>query len=267
MFFNKQLIASDSLLSASLAFISFSLVASSIYCFNDIVDLEFDKQHKSKKNRVLASGLILKKEAKIGMLFCVILGLGVSYFFSGFSLFLVLASYFVLNILYTLVFKKIIVLDVMCIAASFVLRLLAGGVATHTELSYWILIMVILLALFLAFAKRRDEVVIYLEDEILVRSNIDKYSLRFLDAILMVLSFIIIILYLAYSFSSEIEAQFNNDYVWLTSIFVILGLFRYNWLIKLRRNFVNPTKILLKDKVMQFVVIGWIISFYIIIYT
>lgn len=266
MFFNKQLISFDSLFSALIAFITFSFVASSIYCFNDIVDLEFDKQHKSKKNRALASGLVSIKEAKICMLVCVLLAFGLSYFFSGFSLFLVLASYFLMNILYTLIFKKVIVLDVVFIAISFVLRLVAGGVATHTELSYWIIIMVILLALFLAFAKRRDEVVIYLEDKILVRSNIDKYSLKFLDSILIVLSLVIIILYLAYSNSDEIKAQFNCDYIWLTSIFVTFGLLRYRRLIKLRRNYVNPTQILLKDKAMQFIVLGWIISFYIIIY-
>ncbi|WP_225034949.1 UbiA prenyltransferase family protein [Winogradskyella sp. SM1960] len=267
MFFNKQLVSFDSLISATIAFFLFSFIASSIYCFNDIVDLEFDKQHKSKKNRVLASGLVSINEARICMFVCSLLGLGLSYYLSGFDLFLVLTIYFLINVLYTLIFKKIMVLDVMFIAASFVLRLLAGGVATNTELSYWIIIMVTLLALFLAFAKRRDEVVIYMEDKILVRSNIDKYSLKFLDSILTVLSLAITMFYLAYTFSPETKAQFNSDYIWLTSIFVILGLFRYGRLIKLRQNYVNPTKILLKDKAMQFIVFSWIISFYIIIYT
>lgn len=267
MFFNKQFVSFDTLFSASIAFISFSFVASSIYCFNDIADLEFDKQHKSKKNRALASGLVSIKEAKVSMLICALLGFGLSYFISGFSLFLILAIYFFINVLYTLIFKKVIVLDVMFIAASFVLRLIAGAVATHTILSHWIIIMVILLALFLAFAKRRDEVVIFLEDDIQVRSNIDKYSLKFLDSILIILSLVIIILYLAYSNSTEIKAQFNSNYIWLTSIFVISGLLRYGKLIKLRRNYVNPTKILLKDRAMQLIVLGWIICFYIIIYT
>ncbi len=266
MFFNKQFVSYDSLFQASIAFISFSFVASAIYCFNDIIDVEFDKSHKTKKNRPIASGVISKREAKICLSVCVVLGFLLPYFFSEFGLLWVLVSYFIINILYTLIFKQIIVLDVILIATSFVLRLLAGGVATSTELSHWIIIMVVLLALFLAFAKRRDELIIYLEEKVLVRKNINKYSLKFLDTTLKTLSLLIIILYLAYSFSPEIKMQFNSSYIWLTSIFVVLGLFRYNKLIKLRHSYVNPTKILLKDFPLQLIVAGWIISFYIIIY-
>ncbi|WP_296380971.1 UbiA prenyltransferase family protein [Winogradskyella sp.] len=266
MFFNKQFVSYDSLFYATIAFFSFSFVASAIYCFNDIVDVEFDKNHKTKKNRPIASGVISKRDAIICMLICMVLGFLLSYFFSRFGLFWVLVSYFIINVLYTLIFKQIIVLDVVLIATSFVLRLLAGGVATSTELSHWIIIMVVLLALFLAFAKRRDELVVYIEEKVLVRKNIDKYSLKFLDTTLKILSLLIIILYLAYSFSPEIKTQFNSSYIWLTSIFVVLGLFRYNKLIKMRHSSVNPTKILLKDLPLQLIIIGWIISFYIIIY-
>ncbi|MBC3844828.1 UbiA prenyltransferase family protein [Winogradskyella echinorum] len=267
MFFNKQFVSYDSLLQASIAFISFSLIASAIYCFNDIVDIEFDKKHIKKKNRPIASGLISKREAQICMFICIVLGFLTSYFFNGLGLFWVILSYFIINILYSLMFKQIVVVDVVFIAVSFVLRLIAGSVATNTRLSHWIIIMVVLLALFLAFAKRRDELIIYLEEKVLVRKNIDKYSLKLLDATLKILALLIIILYLMYSFSEEIKMQFNSEYIWLTSIFVALGLFRYGRLIQLRHNYVNPTKILLRDFPLQLIVIGWITSFYIIIYT
>lgn len=266
MFFNKQFASQESVFLATIAFFSFSFIASSIYCFNDIIDVEFDKKHNEKKNRPIASGLISIKAARFCMLGSALIGFALAYFCCGFSLFFVLLTYFSINIFYTLKLKQIIVLDVAIIALSFVMRLIAGGIATQTQLSYWILIMVFLLALYLAFAKRRDEVLIYIENKIIVRKNIDKYSIKFLDAILLILSLTLISLYLAYSFSPEIKIQFNSHYVWLTSIFVIFGLFRYHKLIKLRRNYVNPTKILLKDRPMQFILLGWLISFYIIIY-
>jgi decaprenyl-phosphate phosphoribosyltransferase len=266
MFFNRQFLSFDSLMQASIAFISFSLVASSNYCFNDIVDLEFDKKHNFKKKRALASGLISIREAKLCLLICAAFGFVLSYFLSGFNLFIILITYFIINVFYTLIFKNIMILDVVLITIGFILRLLAGAKATNTELSHWIIIMVLLLALFLAFAKRRDEVVIYQETNVKVRKNINNYSLKFLDSILLILSILIIVFYTAYSFSPEITTQFNSNYVWITSIFVLLGVLRYNRLIKMRADFVNPTKIILTDIFMQLIVVSWLICFYIIIY-
>ena len=152
------------------------------------------------------------------------------------------------------------------IALSFVLRIVAGGIATSTILSYWIVGMVFILALFLAFAKRRDEIILYLNSGALVRKNISQYSLKLLNVTLLILAFIIIALYIIYSLSDGIITQFGNRYIFTTSIFVILGIFRYLFLIKKRSNYANPTKILLNDYVMQLVIIGWLVTFYLLIY-
>lgn len=266
MFFNKQLTSSDSFIEASVAFITFSLVASSIYCFNDVIDVELDKNHTQKKNRPIASGKITAKKAKIYFVVLAILSFVSAYIFNSIELVLVLFSYFIINIGYTLVFKNIVILDAILIAVSFFLRILAGSIATSTMLSYWIIIMVTLLSLFLAFAKRRDESIVYLETKVKVRKNIHRYSPKLLDTLLIVLAIVIIGCYIAYTLSAQIIIQFDSHYIYLTSVFVICGISRYFFLLKKRVQFANPTKILITDHMMQLSVLGWLISFYIIIY-
>lgn len=266
MFFNKQLTSSESFIEASVAFITFSLVASSIYCFNDIIDVELDKTHLQKKNRPIASGKISPKTAKIYFIVLAIVSFILAYVFNSIALTLVLLSYFIINIAYTLVLKNVVILDAILIAVSFFLRIVAGSVATSTVLSYWIVIMVLLLSLFLAFAKRRDESIIYLETKIKVRKNIHRYSLKLLNTLLIVLAIAIIGCYITYSLSAQIIVQFDSHYIYLTSVFVILGISRYLFLIKKRTQFANPTKIFTTDLIMQLSVFGWMLSFYVIIY-
>ena len=266
MFFNKQLTSSESFIEATVAFITFSLVASSIYCFNDVIDVELDKTHLQKKNRPIASGKITPETAKIYFIVLAIASFVLAYIFNSIELSLVLLSYFIINIAYTLVLKNVVILDAILIAVSFFLRIVAGSVATNTVLSYWIVIMVLLLSLFLAFAKRRDESIVYLETEVKVRKNIHRYSLKLLNTLLIVLAIIIIGCYIVYTVSTQIIIQFDSHYIYLTSVFVILGISRYLFLIKKRAQFANPTKILTTDRIMQLSIFGWLLSFYIIIY-
>ena len=266
MFFNKQFTDVNSLLNGCVAFFTFSLVASSIYCFNDIIDIEFDKQHQQKRNRAIVTGSIAKHNAIFYFILLALLGFTLAFFLNSIALTNVLIVYFLLNIAYTLLLKNIVLVDVLLIALSFVLRIVAGGIATSTILSYWIVGMVFILALFLAFAKRRDEIILYLNSGALVRKNISQYSLKLLNVTLLILAFIIIALYIIYSLSDGIITQFGNRYIFTTSIFVILGIFRYLFLIKKRSNYANPTKILLNDYVMQLVIIGWLVTFYLLIY-
>lgn len=266
MFFNKQFTDIDSLVNGCVAFFAFSLVSSSIYCFNDLIDVEFDKNHIEKKNRPIANGSISKSNAIIYTLLLALSGFMLAFVLNDVKLTYVLIIYFILNLLYTLLLKKLIIIDVFIIACSFVLRIVAGGVATHTILSDWIIVMVFLLALFLAFAKRRDEVIMYSSSGTMVRKNIKRYSVKLLNTTLLIIALAIIGLYIAYTLSAEIMIQFGSKYIYITSIFVILGILRYFLLIQRRSNYANPTKILLNDYVMQFTIIGWLISFYIIIY-
>jgi len=266
IFFDQKFTSLPTLLDGCVAFLSFSLIASSIYCFNDYVDVDFDKNHPEKKARPIASGAVKKKQAIIYMLLLLFCGLLVAYLLNTITLSYILLIYFGLNILYTLVLKKIIVVDVITIASSFVLRIVAGGVAASIVLSYWIVIMVFLLALFLALAKRRDEVLIFNEKGTKVRSNIEKYSLPLINTILIVIVIIITGAYILYTLSPSIIAQFESKYIYITSIFVILGFYRYYKLIQQRVSYANPTKILLSDLKMQLIVIGWLVCFYVLIY-
>ena len=266
MFFNAQLIDGNSIAAGFVAFLSFSLVASAVYCLNDIIDVDFDKNHTTKKKRPLASGKISKDKAYKLMFSLIIVGLVLSYVFNSIKLTYVLLIYFILNVGYSYFFKNIIILDVVIIAFSFVLRIVSGGIATNTILSYWIIIMVFLLALFLALAKRRDELIIYEETKLLVRKNIKNYNLKSINIVLVIISVTIFSLYVSYTLSNKIKEQFESDYVIVTALFVLLGIIRYFFLLKKRIAYGNPTKILLKDYLIQLIVFGWLITFYIIIY-
>jgi len=266
MFFNAQLIDSKSLLSGVIAFLSFSFTASAIYCLNDIIDIDLDKNHVTKKKRALASGKISKSTAYKLMLFLILVALVISSVFNSINLTYVLLVYFALNVSYSYILKNIIVVDVVIIALSFVLRLVAGGVATGTVLTYWIVIMVFLLALFLALAKRRDELIIFEETNLVVRKNIKNYNLKVINIALVIISISILSLYILYTLSNAVKEQFGSSYVIVTALFVLLGIVRYFFLIKKRIAYANPTKILIQDRLMQLIVICWLVVFYFIIY-
>ena len=180
LFFALKITDTPLLIDATIAFIAFSLAASAIYILNDYHDIEEDRQHPKKKNRPLASGAIDKKEAIVTM------GILLT---AGFSLMAslslqatgILAIYVVVNIAYSFYLKHIAILDVVIIAVGFVLRLFVGSASTDIPLSMWIVIMTFLLALFMALAKRRDDVLIYLETGKKMRKVIDGYNLQFLD--------------------------------------------------------------------------------------
>lgn len=265
MFFNKQFTDIDSLLNGCVAFLFFLWFQVLFIVLMISLMLSLIK-NIFKKNRPIANGNISKSNAVIYTLLLFLSGFILSFLLNDIKLTYVLIIYFALNIGYTLLLKNLILIDVFIIACSFVLRIVAGGVATNTILSDWIIVMVFLLALFLAFAKRRDEVIMYSSSGVIVRKNIKHYSVKLLNTMLLIISFAIIGLYIAYTFSTEIIMQFGSKYIFITSIFVILGILRYFVLIQKRSDYANPTKILLNDHIMQFTIIGWLISFYIIIY-
>ena len=266
MFFNKQFYYFDTILLGLLAFISFSLISSAVYCFNDIVDVDFDKNHIDKKNRPLAKGTITKAFAKRIAISFFLFGIILGSFLINKEFVFVLVLYFILNIGYTFGLKKIIVLDILMISFGFLLRVLAGGVATETPLTYWILIMVFLLAIFLTLGKRRDEVLFFNDTNILVRENIEYYNIKIIDKFLYGIATLLIILYIIYSFSKNAINNYGSDYIFITAIFVIAGMIRYFNLILRRSNSANPTKILWSDNVMQLIVLGWILCFCFFIY-
>lgn len=157
----------------------------------------------------------------------------------------VIGFYIIMNIAYCVKLKKIAIIDIFTIATGFVLRLLAGGLATSIKLSQWIVLMVFLLALFLAFAKRRDDVRIYEENGVLVRNTAKYYTLPFMDQVIMMTASIVMVCYILYTVSPDVTARFHNHYLYITSIFVLAALIRYLQITANAKGG-SPTKILLK---------------------
>jgi len=148
----------------------------------------------------------------------------------------------------------------------FVLRLLVGAAATHTNLSMWIIIMIFLLALFVALAKRRDDVLVYLDTGSRMRKVVDGYNLSFIDGAMTILASVIIVSYLLYTTSTEIITRLNNEYVYLTAFFVILGVLRYLQITFVEKQSGDPVAIFLSDRFLVFTMIGWVLAFLEILY-
>ena len=265
LFFALKITDTSLLLNAIIAFIAFSLTASAIYTLNDYHDIEEDRQHPKKKDRPLASGAISKSQAITIMSVL---------FISGFTLMAslslkavgLLAGYVVMNIAYSFYLKHVSIIDVSIIAIGFVLRLFIGSAVTNIPLSMWIVIMTFLLALFMALAKRRDDVLIYLDTGKKMRKVIDGYNLQFLDAAMVIMASVVIVAYTIYTTSPEIVARINSEHLYLTALFVILGIMRYLQIAFVLKDSGSPTMIVLKDRFMQLTLIGWALTFAWILY-
>ncbi|MDD2888674.1 MAG: decaprenyl-phosphate phosphoribosyltransferase [Aliarcobacter sp.] len=247
----------------SIVFVLFSLIASSVYILNDYMDIEEDKQHPKKKFRPLASGKVNKNVARI----LIVLLSGISLFSAyllNTKLFIVLVIYFILNIAYSLKLKHITIVDIFIIATGFVLRLFAGASVIETPLSMWIIIMTFLLALFLALAKRRDDVLLSAEGKE-TRKNIDGYNLEFVNATMVFMSGVIVVAYILYTVSGEVLNRLHTQHLYLTSFFVILGIMRYMQITFVEGNSGSPTKIVLKDRFLQITILFWLLSFYVVV--
>jgi 4-hydroxybenzoate polyprenyltransferase len=265
LFFSGQLTQWTYLYPAIIVFVAYSFTASSIYCFNDIRDIAADRMHPEKCSRPLACGAISKITACSLMFILLVMALLVIYVFGGigkWKITVILAAYYLLNIAYCVKLKHIAIVDVFIISTGFVLRVFAGGLATGVYISHWIMLMTFLLALFLAFAKRRDDVVIYSKTEVKVRRNINRYSPEFINQAISITVSVIIVCYIMYSVSAEVIDRFQTSYLYITSIFVLAGIIRYMQLTIVDVKSGNPAKILLKDKFIQSCVIAWMITFW-----
>ncbi len=245
------------------AFIGFCFVASSIYIINDWNDVEADRLHPEKRNRPLASGAVNKKEASFLILALLTTGVVIYSLFLNQTALIILLSYFVLNIFYSLKLKHVPIIDISIVAIGFVIRIFIGGVVTDTPLSRWIVVMTFLLAIFLALGKRRDDVVIFEKTGDKVRKNVDGYNLTFLNMSLIIVSAIMIVAYIMYTISPEVTDR-NGDNLYITSFFVFVGLFRYLQIIFVEERGGNPTSIFLKDNFIRIILVLWAVSFFII---
>ena len=246
-----------------LAFFLFSLVASSAYIFNDLMDIDDDRNHPIKKLRPLADEKISFASAKILILSLAAIPLLIAATINM-DLFFVLFLYLILNFMYSLKLKHITIIDISIIATGFVLRLFAGSFSINEDLSMWIIIMTFLLALFLALAKRRDDVLLAISGT-KTRKNIDGYNLEFINSAMALMSGIIVVAYILFTTSAETINKFQTEYLYVTSFFVILGVLRYMQITFVEKDSGNPTYILCKDRFLQTIIISWLISFYLMV--
>ena len=249
-----------------LAFASFCMIASAVYVLNDLNDLEEDRRHEKKRYRPIASKRISIPTAMTSCILLLLTSILLAFSISVTVLLLILA-YFILNVFYTLILKKLPILDVTTIAVGFVIRLFVGAVSVDVELSHWMVIMTFLLALFLATAKRRDDVLIYEKTGEKMRSVIAGYNIKFLDATISMLGSIVIVAYMMYSTSVEVIDKLDNNYVYLTSFFVVVGILKYMHSALVVEDSGSPTLIVFKDRSLQVVILAWLASFAWIIYS
>jgi decaprenyl-phosphate phosphoribosyltransferase len=265
LFFAGEFTDVDKILKLLLGFIAFSAIASSIYIMNDYRDIEDDRKHPKKCKRPLASGEVSKPAAIVIAAILIICGFTLAYFIREKFLF-VLAIYFVINFGYSFGLKNIPILDIILLAAGFVLRVKAGSVIAIIPLSEWIIIMVFLLALFMAIGKRRDDVILKISSGVDMRKSIKGYNLELLNTLLALICAVIIVSYFMYTMSPETNARLGTHRLYYTCLFVMAGIMRYLQIIFVVADSGSPTKILYKDRFIQIVLLLWVASYIAIIY-
>jgi 4-hydroxybenzoate polyprenyltransferase len=252
-----------------MAFLLFSLVTGCIYVFNDCFDKRKDQLHPDKKHRPIASGSLTRSTAVIGASTILIFSMTVIFFFNVYFFFIAL-FYIGMNIVYSSLFKKIVILDVMVIAVGFVLRVEIGGVINNIELSRWILIITFLLAIFLGLIKRRQELIKINENsrgtlEIQTRKTLKKYNLSLLDQLISITTATTLISYIIYVINPDIQQKFHTKYLYLTIPFVVFGVFRYLYLTYVRGKGENPAEIIFSDIAFTANAILWVAVFILLI--
>jgi decaprenyl-phosphate phosphoribosyltransferase len=263
-FFGHHFDSRQQIINCVTAFLGFSLVASSVYIFNDYLDIEVDQAHPTKKERPLASGTIGKPLAISLMLIFLAIGLGVVFPLGWYAFGLVL-FYVVQNFAYCVKLKDYPIVDVVIISVGFVLRILIGGAVTHTILSHWIILITFLLALFLALAKRRDDVLIAIEGKKATRKNTYGYNLEFLNSAYTIMASVVIVAYVMYTVESNTVAH-TSDKLFLSSFFVIIGMLRYLQITMVYNRSGSPTMVLIKDRFLQIIIVGWVVTVFVLLY-
>lgn len=265
LFFDKKLTDVHVLALTLLCFVIFSLAASAVYCLNDIMDREADAQHPVKCKRPIASGAVSLGAGWCAMLACVGLALALTLWQLP-GLIWILAIYLVLNVAYSTWLKHIDLIDMLIVAFFYVLRVLAGATAGDIVPSQWIVVMTFLLALFLVLGKRRDDVLLQSQKGAVVRRGAANYNLQFVNMALTLVATVTIVTYMIYTMSDDVAQRFGSGYVYTTAVFVLAGILRYLQLTVVDNRSGSPTRVLLRDHFIQLCLLGWVVTFLLIIY-
>ena len=264
LIFSRHFIYPDSIEKSIYAFLIFSILSSSGYIINDIFDYNEDKAHPVKSKRPIAAGKIARGKAALLaiVLFAVSL---VAACLLNIDFFYVCIIYTVLIMVYSLGIKNIVILDVLFVAVGYVLRAIAGAVVIAVDISSWLLICTLLIALFLAISKRRTEIVLLGEEATRHRRILSQYSLGLLNQMIAVVTAACIVAYCLYTLAPETVSKFGTRNLIYTVPFVIYGIFRYLYITYQKLETDIPERALLKDLPLQICLLAWIISCIIIL--
>jgi decaprenyl-phosphate phosphoribosyltransferase len=263
LFFTPHLLNLENLVAVVLGMAAWSGLASAIYIFNDWRDVEADRSHPIKKNRPLAAGTVSLAAARLSMLALVLLSLALAlYLGTGFMSLLII--YGLLNLAYSMKLKHIAIVDVMCIALGFVLRVEAGATLIAIEPTPWLIILTGALALFLGFAKRRDDIVKQLGAD--HRRALHGYNRQLIDTILAITAGAAMVAYLLYTTDNDVMQRLGTPHLYATAPFVIFALLRYLQITMVEERSGSPTLIFLTDKPILLSGLGWLGTFAWLIY-
>jgi len=263
--FAQELTDGEAVKSAVLAFVAFCLASSAVYIFNDIRDQEEDRRHPLKRHRPLAAGSVSLGTAWVLIVLLVVAALLLSIYL-GWQFISVLLVYLVLNQLYSSGLKNVVILDVMIISLGFVLRVLAGGAATGVQISAWIVLCTFFVALFLAFSKRRHELILLADEAPGQRSVLSHYSPAFLDQMINVVTASTVVSYAMYAIAPETTEKFHTQHLIYTIPMVLFGIFRYLYLIYQKPSRRNPTEAILRDPAFMINILIWGLAVLLIVY-
>ncbi|MEO6315091.1 MAG: decaprenyl-phosphate phosphoribosyltransferase [Chitinophagaceae bacterium] len=249
------------------AFFAFCFVASTVYIINDYRDIEDDKKHPKKRLRPLAAGQVKPAAALVIAALLLTTGFVLAYFADDkFRFVSILGFYFILNMGYSFGLKNIPILDILIVAIGFSLRVKSGGYVANIDVSVWLNLMVLLLALFMAIGKRRDDIILKLETGTDMRKAVKGYNVDFLNTMLSMFSAIIIMSYIMYCVSPVTIQHTGTYHLYYTAIFVIAGLMRYLQITLVQNQAGSPTDVLYKDRFIQATLFLWVAGFCALLY-
>ena len=262
--FSQQLLTPKAW-TAGAAFLLFCALSGAIYLFNDLADVEKDRLHPTKRRRPIASGaLSVPAGAAIGVL--TLVGSLVAAYALSARFGVVATVYAALLTAYSVWLKHVVILDVLTVAIGFVLRAVAGAAAIGVEISGWLVICTILVALFLALGKRRHEYLTLHGDAAAHRPILAEYSESFLDQMVAVVTASTVTAYALYTMSPDTVAKFHTRWLPLTLPFVLYGVFRYLYLLYRRELGGNPSDLLLSDRALLINTALWMVALLLVIY-
>ncbi|MBI2943727.1 MAG: decaprenyl-phosphate phosphoribosyltransferase [Candidatus Wallbacteria bacterium] len=265
LFFSHNLGEPAMVARAVAAFVSFCLLSSAVYYLNDLCDLDADRAHPTKCTRPLASGRLSVPVGRAITAVLALAGLGLALAL-GTAFFAIAACYLGQNLAYSLWLKRVVILDVMLIAAGFVLRAIGGAMALPVAFSGWLVLCTVMLALFLGFTKRRQEIVLLGEEAARHRETLTSYNLPFLDQMISVVTASTVMSYALYTVSPDVVSKYRTENLSFTLPFVLFGIFRYLFLVHVRSDGDNPTRVVLGDRPLQVNILLWALTAGIILY-